>query len=163
MSSDLPLRSRGVIAFVVAGAGDAARVLLLKRKTAPVGAWCPVSGRIEAGETAWQTALREIGEETGLKGGTLYTTGIIDSFYDPAANTIELMPVFLFMIAHEEAVTLDDAQSDYAWLNVDAAEAQLTFSGHKTALEAIRRDFIQRSPDPLKRIDQSHTPPSSRD
>ena len=152
MPSDLPLRARGVIAFVVAETGEAARVLLLKRKTAPVGAWCPVSGRIEAGETAWQTALREIGEETGLREGAPYTTGITDSFYDVQANTVELMPVFLFMIARRTTVTLDSAQSEHAWLDVDAALAQLTFAGHKTALEAIRRDFIQRAPDPLKRI-----------
>jgi dATP pyrophosphohydrolase len=152
LPNDLPIHARGVIAFVVAGSGDAARVLLLKRKTAPIGAWCPVSGRIEAGENAWQTTLREIGEETALKAGTLFTTGITDSFYDPAANTIELMPVFLFMIAREETVTLDEAQSEYAWLDVDAALAQLTFAGHKTALETIRRDFIQREPDPLKEI-----------
>jgi dATP pyrophosphohydrolase len=150
--TDLPIRSRGVIAFVVAGHGDSARILLLKRKTAPVGAWCPVSGRIEAGETAWQTALREIGEETGLKDGTLYTTGFTDSFYDPAANAIELMPVFLFMIAREEKVTLDEAQETHAWLSVDAALAQLTFAGHKTALELIQRDFLDHAPDPLKRI-----------
>jgi dATP pyrophosphohydrolase len=152
LPSDLPLRARGVIAFVVAGRGEAARILLLKRKTAPVGAWCPVSGRIETGETAWQTALREIGEETGLKDGALYTTGVTDSFYDVQANTIELMPVFMFMIARETAVTLDDAQSDHAWLDLDTALAQLTFAGHRTALEAIRRDFIDRAPDPLKRI-----------
>jgi dATP pyrophosphohydrolase len=152
LPNDLPIRARGVIAFVVAGTGAAARVLLLKRKTPPIGAWCPVSGRIEPGENAWRTALREIGEESGLTDGTLYTTGVTDSFYDPAANTIEMMPVFLFMIAREEAVTLDEAQSDYAWLTIDAALAQLTFAGHKAALEAIRRDFIQRAPDPLQRI-----------
>jgi dATP pyrophosphohydrolase len=152
LPNDLPLRARGVIAFVVAGTGDAARVLLLKRKTAPVGAWCPVSGRIEDGEKAWETALREIGEETGLKVGTLYTTGVTDSFYDSHANTIELMPIFLFMIAREEKITLDAAQDTYAWLDVDTALAQLTFAGHKTALETIRRDFIQRAPDPIKHI-----------
>jgi dATP pyrophosphohydrolase len=101
-------------------------------------------------------------EETGLKEGTLYTTGVTDSFYDLAANTIEMLPVFVFMIAREQAVTLDDAQSEYAWRDVDIALAQLTFAGHKTALEVIRRDFILREPDPLKRIDQSHIPPSSR-
>ena len=99
--------------------------------------------------------MREIGEETGLKEGMLYTTGVTDSFYDPEANAIELMPIFLFMIAREETVTLDEAQSDYAWLNVDTALAQLTFAGHKTALETIRRDFIHRAPDPLKRINVS--------
>jgi dATP pyrophosphohydrolase len=152
LPSDLPIHARGVIAFVVAGQGAAARVLLLKRKTPPVGAWSPVSGRIEAGEKAWQAALREIGEETGLKEGALYTTGVTDSFYDVQANTIELMPVFLFMIARTEKVTLDEAQEDHAWLDVEAALAQLTFAGHKTALEVIRRDFIHGAPDPLKRI-----------
>ena len=155
MPSDLPLRARGVIAFVAAGVGEAARILLLKRKTTPVGAWCPVSGRIEAGENAWQTALREIAEETGISGGALYTTGVTDSFYDPAANTIELMPVFLLMIEGETTVTLDHSQSEYAWLNVDAALDRLTFAGHRMALETIRRDFVAHPPDPLKRI----TPP----
>jgi dihydroneopterin triphosphate diphosphatase len=152
LPSDLPLRARGVIAFVVAGTGAAARVLLLKRKKDPVGAWCPVSGRIEPDETAWQTALREVREETGLAGGALFTTGVVDSFYDPTVNTIELMPVLLLMIEHEAAITLDDSQSDYAWLDVQTALGRLTFAGHKTALEVTRRDFIDREPDPLKRI-----------
>jgi dATP pyrophosphohydrolase len=150
--TDLSVHARGVIAFVVAGTGDAARVLLLKRRTAPIGAWCPVSGRIEPGEMAWRTALREIQEETGLTDGTLYTTGVVDSFYDRTENSIELMPVFLFMMARETAVVLDDAQSAHAWLEVDTALAQLTFAGHQAALEAVRRDFIRREPDPLKRI-----------
>jgi dATP pyrophosphohydrolase len=152
LPSDLPLRARGVIAFVAAGTGTAAKVLLLKRKKAPVGAWCPVTGRIEAGEKAWQTALREIDEETGLTDGALYSTGVTDSFYDPQAETIELMPVFLFMIEREEALKLDDSQSKYAWLEVDAALARLTFAGHKAALETIRRDFLDRTPEPLQRI-----------
>ena len=147
------IRARGVIAFVVAGHGDAALVLLLKRKTAPVGAWCPVSGRIELFDvTAWQTALREIREETGLKDGALFTTGIVDSFYDPAENTVEMMPIFLFMIERETTVTLDDSQSEYAWVSVDAALARLTFAGHKSALVTIARDFIDRAPDPVSRI-----------
>ena len=155
MPSDLPLRARGVIAFVAAGTGPSARVLLLKRKTAPVGAWCPVSGTIEADEKGWQTALREIAEETGIRNGALYTTGVTDSFYDPQANTIELMPIFLLMLERETAVTLDHSQSEYAWLTIEAALDRLTFAGHRMALETIRRDFIARSPDPLKRI----TPP----
>ena len=148
----IPIRARGVIAFVIAGTGDATQVLLLKRKTPPVGAWCPVSGRIEPNEIGWQTALREIGEETGLTEGALFTTGIVDSFYDPAENTIEMMPIFLFMVEAESAVTLDDSQSEYAWLTVEAAEARLTFAGHRTALATIRRDFIERAPNPPQRI-----------
>jgi len=150
--ADLPIRARGVIAFVIAGSGDDARVLLLKRKTPPVGAWCPVSGRIESSEIAWQTALREIGEETGIAGGALFTTGVVDSFYDPAANTIELMPVFVLLIQQETPVTLDHSQSEHAWLDGGAAQERLTFAGHRRALLTICHDFIDRPPDPLRRI-----------
>jgi dATP pyrophosphohydrolase len=150
--TDLPIHARGVIAFVIAGSGDEARVLLLKRKTPPVGAWCPVSGRIESGETAWQTALREIGEETGIEGDALFTTGVVDNFYDPAANTIELMPVFVLLIQQEVPVTLDHSQSEYTWLDVGAAQERLTFAGHRRALLTICHDFIDRPPDPLRRI-----------
>jgi dATP pyrophosphohydrolase len=150
--TDIPIHARGVIAFVVAGMGPSARILLLKRKNAPVGVWCPVSGQIEAGEAAWQTALREVQEETGIADGALFTAGVVDSFYDPAANTIELMPIFVLMIAAETAVILDDSQSEYAWLDVKEAEERLTFAGHRRALLTIRHDFIDRAPDPLKRI-----------
>ncbi|WP_250895082.1 NUDIX domain-containing protein, partial [Aeromonas dhakensis] len=27
--------------------------------------WCHVAGTVEAGETGWQTIIREFGEETG--------------------------------------------------------------------------------------------------
>jgi len=150
--TDLPIRARGVIAFVLAGSGKAARVLLLKRRKTPVGAWCPVSGRIEASEAAWQTALREIAEETGIRRGTLFSTGVVDSFYDASENTLEMMPVFLLTIPREETVILDASQSESAWLDPDAALERLTFAGHRSALATIRRDFIEHPPDPLRRI-----------
>jgi lipoyl(octanoyl) transferase len=45
---------------------DAGRVLLLKRTEARGGFWQPVTGSVERGESAYDTALRELVEETAL-------------------------------------------------------------------------------------------------
>ena len=45
-------------------------VLMGKRspwKVASPGFWCPISGRIEAGETEQQAIVREVAEEVGLR------------------------------------------------------------------------------------------------
>ena len=47
------------------------QVLLMKRVGSLEGAWCQVAGKREEGETAWQAALRELSEETGLTPKTL--------------------------------------------------------------------------------------------
>lgn len=44
------------------------QVLLLERADAP-GYWQSVTGSQDAGETLWETAVREVREETGLEAG----------------------------------------------------------------------------------------------
>ena len=70
--AEIPIRS--FIASLVAVRETQVRheVLLLKRTQTLLGEWCQVAGSIEEGETAWQTALRELDEETGLKPYALY-------------------------------------------------------------------------------------------
>jgi len=56
-----------VCAVIVREAGDAHQVLLLRRNGSLAGKGCQIAGAIEAGETAWQAALREVEVETGLR------------------------------------------------------------------------------------------------
>jgi dihydroneopterin triphosphate diphosphatase len=149
---NLPIRCRGVIVFVVAGKGDLATVLVLRRVSAPEGAWCPVTGTIEPNERAWQTALREIEEEAGIRPPNLFTTGCVDRFYDPVSDTIELMPVFLCWLSETRPVAIDSSHSDYRWAPVRNAWDLLSFSGHRDALQSIRHDFIAHELAPFRRI-----------
>ena len=60
-------RPDAVAVLVLRGAGEDARVLLLRRsRGAFAGAWTFVMGGVEDGERATDAARRELREETGL-------------------------------------------------------------------------------------------------
>ena len=150
----LPIRSVAVSAILVSLDADGARVLLLRRSAGDAlgGEWCQVSGRIEADETAWQAALREIREETGLVPDAFYSAGICEQFYDAKHDRIMLMPVFVGFVGHERAVRVNDEHSDARWMTFAEAAAAVTFGGQRAILEHVRREFADRRPSEWLRI-----------
>ena len=73
---DIPIRAFIISLVAMRQVGGKHEVLLLKRTDTLVGEWCQVAGKIEEGETAWQAALRELNEETGLTPTTFYSADI---------------------------------------------------------------------------------------
>jgi dATP pyrophosphohydrolase len=65
-----------------------------------------VSGGINKGETASQTALREIYEETGLRPTRFYSGNIVEIYYDAERDTILTNPVFVAFIDNLQQVRL---------------------------------------------------------
>jgi 8-oxo-dGTP diphosphatase len=58
-------------------------VLLIRRGKAPLeGEWSIPGGRMELGEGAAQTALRELKEETGVEAELLGLIDVVDHFHD---------------------------------------------------------------------------------
>ncbi|MEF2071953.1 NUDIX hydrolase [Consotaella aegiceratis] len=129
------------------------QVLLLCRTRSLAGEWCQVAGGIEMGEAAWQTALREIKEETALSVDTLYSADICEQFYEPDRDSITLVPVFVAFVGADEVVTLNDEHSDFRWVSFDEAERMVPFPGQRHVLAHIRREFVEREPHPLLRIE----------
>ena len=76
--ADIPIRSFAVSVVVIRENPVGYQVLLLRRNHTLVGEWCQIAGGIEDGETAWQTALREVREETGLVCQHLYSGDICE-------------------------------------------------------------------------------------
>ena len=146
-STHLPVRSRAVAAAILAGQGEAARVLVLQRnKTTSRGLWSLVMGRIEKGESAAEAVRREIAEETGLAVEALYSSGCCDTFFNSGANAIEIMPIFVATFAAAPAVTLDHEHLAYRWLGFAEAVDILAYPGHRQAMPEIKRDFADREP-----------------
>ncbi len=149
----IPIRSRGVAAVILAGRGDAARVLVLQRnKNTSRGLWSLVMGRLEKGESAVAAVRREIEEETGIRPEALYTTGCVDSYFNSGANSIEMMPIFCAPFAQEPKVTLDHEHLAYRWLGFAEAIETLAYPGQREALPHIKRDFADRDPPEFRLI-----------
>ena len=152
-SNQVPVRSRAVAAAIVAGRGDTARVLVLQRnKNTSRGLWSLVMGRLEKGETGAEAIRREIAEETGIAVDALYTSGCCDTFFNPGANAIEFMPIFVAPFASQPAVTLDHEHLAYRWLSFAEAVEIMAYPGQRQALPEIKRDFSDRVPPELRLI-----------
>jgi dATP pyrophosphohydrolase len=153
----VPIRCVAVSAHLLRLDVDAARVLLLRRSSGDflAGEWCQVSGRIEAGETAWQAALREIREETGLVPERFYSAGVCEQFYEPTRNHISLLPVFVGFVSAHAVVTLNAEHSEARWMTFAEAEAAVTFGGQRSVLAHVRREFVDREPTEWLRIELS--------
>ena len=92
-NGQVPIVCEAVAVVILRWRQDQAQVLLIRRVHQPHGVWCQVAGGIEAGETAWQAALREVKEETSLILSERWMADFCEQFYEPAKNGIAMLPV----------------------------------------------------------------------
>ena len=159
MTHNIPIHACGVSVLVLrpelpveagvgaVGAGAGWRVLLLRRAGAHLtGVWSQVSGGIEAGERAWQTALRELGEETALVPLEFSSADMCEEWYEPGAECILLFPVFVVLVAPGAEPSLNHEHSEYVWATLAEAEALLPFAGQRHSLRHVWAEFVERAP-----------------
>ncbi len=111
-----------------------------------------MAGTVEAGETGWQTIIREFGEETGIRVTELYNGQYLEQFYEASLNTIEVVPVFVAYCPANQAVTLNDEHTEYRWCSLAEAKALVSFPGQKALYDHIWHHFVDNAPSPLMRI-----------
>ena len=143
---EIPIRAflASLVAIRKTDAGH--KVLLLKRTQSLAGEWCQVVGSIEDGETAWQTALRELAEETGLEPEALYSADTCEQFYESDRDSITIAPVFVGFIDTNAEVTLNHEHSEFRWVSFDEAVEMVAFGGQRRVLRWIEDEFIKREP-----------------
>jgi dihydroneopterin triphosphate diphosphatase len=153
-SGETPVRCDAISAVLCRREGGEMRVLMLRRASKKLhGVWSQVSGGMEEGETVTQTALREIREETELVPDRLYSADICEQFYDPGRECINVFPVFVAFIDSEQEVVLNHEHSEFEWVSVDEAVTRVPFPGQRALLRHVEREFIQREPNELLRLD----------
>lgn len=137
-------RQRSAGGVVVRGnpaGGDPARpgeVLLI---TVAGGRWQLPKGRLEAGETAEQAAVREVEEETGVRGRVRHELPAIDYWFSrPDRRVHKRVDYFLLDYVAGSTEGYDPQEVDgAAWLPWDEALARLTFANERRVVEAARQ------------------------
>jgi len=149
----IPIRAFFVSLVALRNTGTHHEVLLLKRTQTLVGEWCQIAGSIEDGETAWQAALRELHEETGLTAQSLYSADICEQFYEAGRDVITMAPVFVAHIDAKAEMVLNHEHSDYCWVSFVEAMERVPFGGQRRVLRWIEEEFVQRAPSPHLKIE----------
>ncbi|NOY68325.1 MAG: NUDIX hydrolase [Deltaproteobacteria bacterium] len=114
---------------------DQNRILLVKRSVEPKkGVWCLPGGFMENGENPEQGALRELFEETGLRGKVDFLLGVVSTpgtIYDSI-----LMTGFLVRAYTGKAKAGDDAEKA-EWFSMDTFP-EIAFTSHKNFISIYR-------------------------
>jgi 8-oxo-dGTP pyrophosphatase MutT (NUDIX family) len=106
--------------------------------------WCLPKGHVEAGETPEMAAVREIEEETGIRGRILGSLGTIDYWFSVAGKRVhKLVHHFLLEAVGGELTVENDPDQEAveaAWVPLPELGALLAFPNERRiAREASAR------------------------
>ena len=119
------------------------KFLMLKRAKTKIyeHLWQGVAGKIEKGETAWQAAVRELKEETGLTPKRMFIADHVSTFYEENGDLINLVPVF-GIETETKRITLSSEHSEYKWMDFEDAERTLAWNGQKKGIRTVYEMLI---------------------
>ena len=129
---------RVIDAYVFNRKSKEIRFLLLKRAKTKIyeHLWQGVAGKIEAGETSWEAAIRELKEETGFEPVRIFVADHVSKFYEAHGDRVNLVPVFGIEVDDEEVI-LSDEHCEFKWVDFNTAHQTLIWSGQKDGIAAV--------------------------
>ncbi len=118
--------------------------LVLKRAESDSypGLWQPVTGSINEDEKAYETALREITEETGLLPKRIWVAPNINSFYVYQNDQLNFVPVFAAEIEPDNVVKISKEHSEYSWVSKEEAKNKYAWHGQRLSVDIIAEYFV---------------------
>ena len=134
-----------VDSYVFRRVGEKVEYLLLRRQEGKVFGhlWQGVAGRKQEGETAVETVMRELKEETGLEPVRLIVVDHVTSFYQSYNDRMHLVPVFGVEV-NSENVRLSGEHAEYRWVDIKAALDLLSWKQQKDAIAILDDMLIHR-------------------
>jgi 8-oxo-dGTP pyrophosphatase MutT (NUDIX family) len=129
----------GLVVDQAAGLPRAAVIARLNR--AGRVEWCLPKGHLESGETPEEAAVREIEEETGIRGRVLESLGTIDYWFSAEGRRVHKLVHHYLLEATGGALSVegdpDQEAIDVAWVPLDELGTLLAFPNErKLAREA---------------------------
>ncbi len=115
-------------------------VAVIRPAGKPAGTWALPKGRIADGESAEETALREVQEETGAHGHPLGRLGDVRYWFN--WNDERVFKVVAFFLLRYEGGRLGDLAdefrhevADVRWLPLSEAPALMAYKGEREMVE----------------------------
>lgn len=100
-----------------------------------------VNGKIKAGEKAYQAAVRELLEETGLSPIQLWVVPNVNSFYSAQSDNLIFIPVFAAKVNSKNQVVISSEHEDFCWVNAEEAKKLLAWEGQRKSADLIVKYF----------------------
>lgn len=127
-------------ALVYRKQNDRTELLLIKHRFG--GHWSFPKGHVEKGENEFQTALREVFEETGIN------IEIQNGFrqcveYFPKPHVKKLVVYFLGKALNEDVHRQEEEVSETTWAEIDAAYRMVTFKNDKNLIRCAQ-DYLKK-------------------
>lgn len=133
-----------ITCYAVRAAGTSHEFLQLHRAIGDFlgGTWQAVSGAIEPGETAWQAALRELREETGIVPVEFYRLPVVNTFYISEGDTLWHSVPFCAIVAADAAVTLNHEHDAARWVARCDADKAFMWATDRSAIAQLSREIL---------------------
>jgi len=96
--------------------------------------WQCITGGVNMNEKAYQTAIRELKEETGLYPDKMWTIDQVNNYYDPKYDCVFLIPIFGIEVKSKD-VKLSSEHVEYYWGSKDRVKDKMLWSQQKLGLE----------------------------
>ena len=98
--------------------------------------WSLPKGHLEVGETAEDAAVREVEEETGIRGRVLATLGTLDYWFVAEDRRIhKTVHHYLLEAAGGQLSDDDDEVDEVAWVPLAELRARLAYAGERRLAE----------------------------
>ena len=132
------IKVRVVDCYVYRQTDKGLKFLILKRNEKKLyeHLWQGVAGKIEKDEEAWQTAIRELKEETGLDPVKMFVADHVSQFYEKHGDRVNLVPVFGIEVDSKNVI-LSDEHIEYKWVDFKEAFDTLVWNGQKKGIQTI--------------------------
>ena len=129
----------------------AAVAVIARRNRAGRVEWCLPKGHVEGAETLEQTAVREVAEETGIRGRVLVPLGTIDYWFSVPDKRIHKVVHHYLLEAVGGRLTVEDDPDaeaiDVAWVPFAELDERLTFPNERRIADAAAAHLLGRPAD----------------